>query len=41
MTKPFPDGFSTITTSLIVKEAEKAIEFYKNAFGAKEFYRFL
>lgn len=41
MTKPIPDGFSTVTTSLIVKGAEKAIEFYKKAFGAQELFRFL
>lgn len=40
MTKPIPDGFSTVTASLIVKDAEKAIEFYKKAFGAQELYRF-
>lgn len=41
MTKPIPDGYSTITTSLIVKNADNAIEFYKKAFEAKELYRFL
>ena len=41
MTKPIPDGYSTITASLIVKNAENAIEFYKKAFGAQEIYRFL
>ncbi|MBI1853275.1 MAG: VOC family protein [Planctomycetes bacterium] len=37
--KPIPDGFYTITPSLIVKGAAKAIEFYKKAFGATERYR--
>ncbi|MEW6044325.1 MAG: VOC family protein [Thermoproteota archaeon] len=41
MTKPIPDGYSTLTASLIVKNAENAIEFYKKAFDAQEFYRFL
>lgn len=41
MTKPIPDGYSTITASLIVKDAINAIEFYKKAFGAQELYRFL
>ena len=31
-----PKGFSSINVYLSVKDAEKAIEFYKNAFGAKE-----
>jgi uncharacterized glyoxalase superfamily protein PhnB len=34
--KPIPDGFRTITPYLVVKDAAKAIEFYKNAFGACE-----
>ena len=40
MTKPIPDGFTTATASLTVREASKAIEFYKKAFDAKELYRF-
>ncbi len=40
MTKPIPDGYHTITASLIVKNADNAIEFYKKAFGAQELYRF-
>ena len=40
MTKPIPDGFTTVTASLTVKEASKAIEFYKKAFDAKELNRF-
>ena len=40
MTKPIPEGFTTVTASLTVKEASKAIEFYKNAFDAKELNRF-
>jgi PhnB protein len=34
--KPIPDGYHSITPYLIVKEAAEALEFYKNAFGAKE-----
>ena len=36
---PVPKGFHTITPSLTVKDAEKAIEFYKKAFGADEVHR--
>lgn len=41
MTKPVPEGYGTVTASLIVRDAANAIEFYKNAFGAQELYRFL
>jgi PhnB protein len=34
--KPVPDGYHTATPYLIVKGAAKAIEFYKQAFGATE-----
>lgn len=34
--KPIPEGFHTITPHLVVRGGEKAIEFYKKAFGAKE-----
>src|SRR5712691_2020556 len=37
--KPIPDGYSSITPYLIVAGAEKAIDFYKHAFGAIERYR--
>src|ERR1700733_8309806 len=33
---PIPEGFHTITPNLIVQGVEKAIEFYKKAFGAEE-----
>lgn len=33
--KPIPEGFSTITPSLTVKDATQAIDFYKQAFGAE------
>ncbi len=32
--KPVPPGFHTLTPSLIVKDARKAVEFYTRAFGA-------
>ena len=38
-TKPIPDGFNTLTPHLVVKEASKAIDFYKKAFGAEEIRR--
>ena len=34
--RPIPEGFHTITPNIIVQGAEKAIEFYKKAFGAEE-----
>jgi len=34
--KPIPDGFHTITPHIVVHDTRKAIEFYKNAFGAEE-----
>ena len=34
--KPIPDGYHTLTPFLTVRDAERAIEFYKQAFGAKE-----
>ena len=35
-TQPIPAGYHSITPSLIVRDAPKAIEFYKRAFGAEE-----
>jgi PhnB protein len=37
--KPIPEGYHTATPYLIVKDAAKAIEFYKKAFGAAEMMR--
>src|SRR5689334_1129087 len=37
--KPIPEGYHAVTPYLIVKGAAKAIEFYKQAFGAKEIFR--
>lgn len=35
-TKKIPDGFHVITPYLCVRNAQKALEFYSQAFGAKE-----
>jgi len=37
--KPIPDGYHSVTPYLIVKGAARAIDFYKNAFGATELMR--
>jgi PhnB protein len=37
--KAIPEGYHSITPALIVKNGTKAIEFYKQAFGATERYR--
>ena len=37
--KPIPEGYHTLTPYLAVDDASKAIEFYKDAFGAEEFIR--
>jgi PhnB protein len=37
--KPIPDGYHTVTPHITVNDGNKAIEFYKKAFGAKEVYR--
>jgi PhnB protein len=34
-TKPIPEGLYSITPSLMVRDATRAIEFYKRAFGAR------
>jgi PhnB protein len=38
--KPIPDGYHAVTPYLIAKGASRAIEFYKNVFGASETMRF-
>jgi uncharacterized glyoxalase superfamily protein PhnB len=40
MTKPIPDGFHSITPSMVVSNAREAIDFYKKAFNANEIYTF-
>ena len=37
--KPIPDGYHTATPYLIVNGGVKALEFYKQAFGAEELFR--
>jgi PhnB protein len=37
--KPVPEGYGTITPNLVCRDAARAIEFYKSAFGAKELHR--
>ncbi len=37
--KPVPEGFHTVTAQLTVRDGAKAIEFYKQAFGAQELFR--
>jgi uncharacterized glyoxalase superfamily protein PhnB len=36
LVQPIPAGFHTVTPYIVVKGADKAIEFYKRAFGAEE-----
>jgi len=38
--KPVPEGYHTVTPFLTVRDALRAIEFYKKAFGASELFRF-
>src|SRR5438445_9699758 len=40
MEKPIPAGYHTATPAITVKGADRAIEFYKQAFGAQEVMRF-
>jgi PhnB protein len=37
--KPIPDGYHSITPYLIVRDAARALDFYKKAFGAVELLR--
>jgi PhnB protein len=37
--KPIPDGYHTLTPSLVVRDAGRAIDYYKRAFGATETFR--
>jgi uncharacterized glyoxalase superfamily protein PhnB len=38
MTKAIPEGFHSVTPYITVRDARKAIEFYKRAFNARERY---
>ena len=35
-TKPIPEGLHTVTPHLVIRDAARAIDFYKRAFGAEE-----
>jgi len=37
--KPIPDGLHTVTPAIVVRDAAKAIDFYKKALGAQELMR--
>lgn len=37
--KPIPEGYHSVTPYLIVNDGAKAIDFYKQAFGATELFR--
>jgi PhnB protein len=37
--RPIPEGYHTITPQLTCRDAARAIEFYKEVFGAKEIHR--
>lgn len=39
VSKPIPDGYHSVTPYLVVKGASRAIDFYKQAFGATELLR--
>lgn len=39
MAKPIPDGFTAVTPYMRIRDAAKALEFYKKAFGAEEISR--
>src|SRR5687768_5046398 len=38
--KPIPDGYHSVTPYLVMREAARAIDFYKRALGATELFRF-
>ena len=37
--RPIPEGYHSLTPYLAVEDAARAIEFYKDAFGAEELFR--
>ena len=39
-TKPIPDGYHSVTPYLVMRDAARAIDFYKRALGATETFRF-
>jgi PhnB protein len=38
--KPIPEGYHSVTPYLVMRDAARAIEFYKRALGATELFRF-
>jgi len=38
--KPIPDGYHSVTPYLVMRDAARAIDFYKRALGAVELFRF-
>lgn len=38
-TKPIPDGYHSVTPYLVLRDAARAIDFYKKALGASEVFR--
>lgn len=36
---PIPEGYRSVTPHIVVRGADKAVEFYKSAFGAEELFR--
>ena len=39
MTNPIPEGYNSVTPYLVVDDAKRALEFYRDAFGAEEKFR--
>jgi PhnB protein len=39
-TKPIPEGYHTVTPYLVMRDAARALDFYKRALGATELLRF-
>src|SRR4051794_14886591 len=37
--RPIPEGFHSLTPHIVCKDAVRAIDFYKDAFGAEELFR--
>ena len=37
--KPIPDGYHSVTPYLIVNAGQRALDYYKKAFGASELFR--
>ena len=37
-TRQIPEGYHTVTPYLVVRDAARAIDFYKKAFGAENYF---